>query len=293
MSSGRNVPRRRGPCVLEALEPRLLLSACPEAAALVPEHVPDAWDYWTIPNAEGRWSRASTVTAQDPWAGYLFVSHKDDPAGEFTATGTEGLKPIIGIYDAATGARLAYDDNPAQADSVTVTLPVQAERRYYFFASSRDGSGGDIEMSMELPPPEVVTTPEVDQAGLGAVLEGELEGPAEINYYPLVAPAGAGGTVMVTLYGAASTLQAAVFLFDHDSGEIGTIGLAPRRGAGAVLITEHIGTADNPNPYDGSWVEYAFDVSVGGDYYLWLRILNFQEQETKRLRKTKTGEKQP
>ncbi|MCD6360514.1 MAG: DUF4838 domain-containing protein [Armatimonadetes bacterium] len=26
-------------------------------------------------------------------------------------------------------------------------------------------------------------------------------------------------------------------------------------GAGAVLITEHIGTADNPNPYDGSWVE--------------------------------------
>ncbi|MCD6360515.1 MAG: hypothetical protein J7M38_06565 [Armatimonadetes bacterium] len=24
-------------------------------------------------------------------------------------------------------------------------------------------------------------------------------------------------------------------------------------------------------------------MSVGGDYYLWLRILNFQEQETKRL----------
>ncbi len=239
MPLGRSPTRPRVGCAFERLEPRTLLSAGLEAGALVPEQVPDAWDYWTVPNAEGRWSQVLPVSSQDPWAGYLFASHKDDPAGKFTATGAGGLKPVIGIYDAATGARLAYDDNPGGADAATVTLPVEAGRRYYFFASSRDGSAGQIEMSMELPPPDVTAAPAIDDAGVGSVVGGELAGPADIKYYPLAAPAGAGTMLLVTLYNADSTLQAAVFLFDHDSGDISTIALAPRRGTGAVLM--HVG----------------------------------------------------
>ncbi|MCY2954351.1 MAG: C39 family peptidase [Planctomycetota bacterium] len=182
---------------------------------VVPDVYPlPSYDTWISPNQSGDIVRSSSISGVGDWTAYLIDSDLTDASATFTAERLSGgTVPVIGLYDVATGARLAWSSNPTNAATTSFTTATTRWTRYYLLVGSRGGAAGQVRATADFPT-VATTTITTDAAGQGSKT-ATLNDPADIDYFAITAPATASGKVTITLTGLAAGLWGALAM--HDS----------------------------------------------------------------------------
>jgi len=225
---------------------------------IVPDEFPGQYDYWTIPDVYGRWSASFPLGAADDWDGWLFAHDVDSAAGAFTATGLGGVKPILGLYDVATGQRLAYDSNPTNSDTASINASLDRWTRYYIVASTKDGTTGTVQIGMDLAEATLIIV-SIDDLGQGSA-SGLIDNPADIDYYRATAPVHANGQLTIELTNADPSLRAALSLWDNTAGT--WMGSASAASAGAN-VTLNYSNVTASHVYDLAATSHTFVNGTG------------------------------
>ncbi len=180
---------------------------------VVPDVYPGGYDTWMVPNQLGDYSRNFSVSGAGDWDGFLIASDLSTTAATFTATSVSGGGiPVIGLYDADTNARIAYNANLTNAATVSFTADVSFWKRYYVMGTFKNGVAGTIRIASDMVSPGV-TTRVIDAAGQGS-WDGLIDNAADIDYYRFTAPSAASGRLTVNLVNSMAGLRSALILFD-------------------------------------------------------------------------------
>ena len=184
--------------LLEAIEPRLLLSASPTLGAL-----DSAWDIETA--ACGQVVAAGTLDSPDQGDVYSFTALADGRMTvEMGAAEDSGLDSSLEAYN-ARGRRIARNDNASRdtADS-RLRLRVRAGRTYYLRASAADGTEGSYDLTITSDPKDDYGNTDQDARLLrlgrrGARANGRINYNSDVDYFSFLATQT--GQVSVTMDG--------------------------------------------------------------------------------------------
>ncbi len=205
---------------------------------IVPDEFPGDYNYIAAPSRQGDWAATLPVAGEGDWVGWLFASDPFDTSATFAATGTGGVKPIVGLYDADTGERLAWDVNAGDSSAVSLDAPIDAHKRYYFLASTKDGAAGGLNLSMDL------DNPRCAPVGIGPDGHGSaaatISPAGDLDYFDFESPASASGTVTIALTDAPDDLAGMMYLFDDATGQFLDSAFATSPGGEAELTFDAV-----------------------------------------------------
>jgi len=213
---------------------------------IVPDTYPGGADSWRLPDVHGNYSASLPVTVAGAWHGWLFAGNQTDPAAQFSVTGSAGLVPIVGLYNADSGARVAYNPNLADAATVSLAAAVSFGSRYYLIVTGRNASTGNALLGLDMAE-MASTTLSIYSSGL-VTLPANLLVPADILYYRFLPPyTAAYGDLTVRLTNPAPALKGHLALWNETAGEFLTAATAPAAGAAATLTYHGIQTGTTYN----------------------------------------------
>lgn len=174
-----------------------------------------------------------------------------------TVNGLSGLvDPVVAVYDAATGAQLAFDDNSGTGAGARVSVGLNALTRYIVAVADSTGTQtGDVEIIISIADSSTATTIALDPAGDGSAASQLLSPAADTDFYRVTAPGDANGDLTVRVAPTTGTLDTVVAVFDA-SGNL--LGQAFSAGAGSEDVLALTG------------------LSPGADYYLSVLSRNYQ-----------------
>ena len=111
--------------------------------------------------------------------------------GNFAFTTTGNTDTVLGLYDAANGQLLAFDQDNGPGNNAQITFTLTADHRYFLAVVAENGSSGNYGLTVT-GPNQTVTASLVPAAPLyKASMSESVSQPGELDYFEVVAPTGA------------------------------------------------------------------------------------------------------